>query len=86
MYNRILVPLDGSDLSERALQPALQLAEQFGSQVILLRVITVDETVMVAAGAGPQHLQLRDMREERDRAESEDYLRGILAQYERNVG
>ena len=80
MYKRILVPLDGSDLSERALQPAFDLATQFQAQVILLRVIAMDDTTAAVAGSGPQFLNLRDMREERDRAESEDYLKGILAQ------
>src|SRR5258708_1956374 len=80
MYKRILVPLDGSVLSERGLQPAFDLAEKFGAQVILLRVIAIDDASAVSAGNGPQFLQLRDMREERDRAESEAYLPGIRAQ------
>jgi len=37
MYNRILVPLDGSPLAEAALSHAEGLAQQFGSEVILLR-------------------------------------------------
>jgi nucleotide-binding universal stress UspA family protein len=38
MFNRILVPLDGSPLSERALPPALALARQPDTDVILARV------------------------------------------------
>jgi nucleotide-binding universal stress UspA family protein len=38
---RILVPLDGSALSERALPLAATLAEKFGSEVTLLRVLDV---------------------------------------------
>jgi nucleotide-binding universal stress UspA family protein len=81
MFKRILVTLDGSDLSERALQPALELAEKFEAQVTLLRVIAVDALVLATAGTGPQFLHLRDMREERERAESEAYLQAIQAQW-----
>lgn len=36
-FRRILVPLDGSKLAERALAPVETLAAAFGSEVILLR-------------------------------------------------
>jgi nucleotide-binding universal stress UspA family protein len=39
MFNRILVPLDGSLLAERALPHAMQFARIFGSRIILLRVL-----------------------------------------------
>ena len=35
----IIVPLDGSDLSERALGPALTIAERFGARVVLVQAI-----------------------------------------------
>lgn len=38
MYKKILVPLDGSPLSELALPHAEALAERFGSELVLLRV------------------------------------------------
>jgi nucleotide-binding universal stress UspA family protein len=38
---RILVPLDGSALSERALPLATALAQKFGSEITLLRVLDV---------------------------------------------
>ena len=81
MFKRILVTLDGSDLSERALQPAFEIAEKFGAQITLLRVIAIDTPVLAAAGAGPQYLHLRDLREEREQAEAEAYLHGIQAQW-----
>lgn len=40
MFNKILVPLDGSELAERALKPALAVAQQAKGQVILLSVAT----------------------------------------------
>lgn len=41
MFEKILVPLDGSELAERALNPALKVAQQTGGQVILLSVPTL---------------------------------------------
>src|SRR5512135_1521349 len=42
MFKNILVPLDGSKLSEAALQPAAVLASKLGSHVMLLHVIEQD--------------------------------------------
>ena len=42
MFNKILVPLDGSTLSERALPLALTLGQLPGAEVILARVPTED--------------------------------------------
>lgn len=39
-YKRIIVPLDGSSLAERSLEPALALAETEHAQVTLLRIVT----------------------------------------------
>ena len=45
-FTRILVPLDGSDLAEEALSIAMQLAEKFNSEVILLRVLDIPMSAM----------------------------------------
>lgn len=39
MYNRILVPLDGSEPSNHALDHALGIADKFGSELTLLAVV-----------------------------------------------
>jgi nucleotide-binding universal stress UspA family protein len=39
MYKRILVPLDGSELAEKALDHGEKLAETFGAEIILLQVV-----------------------------------------------
>lgn len=52
---KILVPLDGSELAERALAPALALADAVGSDVLLLRVVVGHEPLpesMTPAGEG----------------------------------
>lgn len=38
-YRKILVPLDGSELAERALAPAVSLAQAMSAKVVLLRVV-----------------------------------------------
>jgi nucleotide-binding universal stress UspA family protein len=40
MFERILVPLDGSRLSARALPIALTLAHQFDSEIMLVRIVS----------------------------------------------
>lgn len=40
-FKRILVPLDGSSLAERAVPAASALAQKFDSQIILLRVLDI---------------------------------------------
>lgn len=42
MFRKILVPLDGSELAERALDPALRIAFQQGGDVTLLRAPVVE--------------------------------------------
>ncbi len=37
-FKRILIPLDGSELAEAAVDPALAIAEPMGSEVVLFRV------------------------------------------------
>lgn len=41
MFQHLLVPLDGSTVSELALPPALTIAAAFRGQIILLRVVTI---------------------------------------------
>ncbi len=39
MYRKILVPLDGSPLAEKALDQAIKLAKVFDSEIILFQVV-----------------------------------------------
>lgn len=65
MFKKILVPLDGSQLAERALMPALALAKAHDGEVLLLRVpVFANEYVTTAAGLGftieKEHSQKRE--------------------------
>src|SRR5215469_13024312 len=68
MFQRILVPLDGSSLAETALAPATALAERFGAELLLVRTILVH----VFPGADPGAAQLEALQE------AESYL-GTIA-------
>ncbi|MCB9100551.1 MAG: universal stress protein [Anaerolineales bacterium] len=48
MFKRILIPLDGSDLSEKALPLAVTLAHQFNSKVMLIRTVEVSYPTFLA--------------------------------------
>src|SRR2546428_10483629 len=51
MYRRIVVPLDGSALGERALPHAEAIAERFGAALTLLHATTPPSTIAAAAAA-----------------------------------
>jgi len=51
MFNKILVPLDGSEFAELALEPALTIARQGGGEIILLSVPVYGQ-IMVPSTAG----------------------------------
>jgi len=55
MYQKILVPLDGSKRAERILPHAESLATSHGATVILLRVVQ-----MVIVGDGYKHIQYEE--------------------------
>jgi nucleotide-binding universal stress UspA family protein len=73
-FKRILVPLDGSPLAEKALPVAMSLAQRFDGQIILLRV--VDFPVLVTPVMYPEipPSQLVEIRDQA-RQEAEAYLK-----------
>lgn len=54
MYERILVPLDGSEAAEGALPHAREIARKFGSRLYLLRVVEPLFVPPMPTFAGPQ--------------------------------
>lgn len=72
MFKRILVPLDGSALAERAVQHAEKFARLFGANIILLRVLEVDATNNHSVMVDPLNWQLR-------KSEAELYLSQLAA-------
>ena len=74
MYTRILVPLDGSKRAEQALPHAVRLATEFGSELVLLRVIPLVPTVKAKDLSPVDFPELED----RERQAAMEYLTPIV--------
>lgn len=77
MFKRILVPLDGSELAEKALPYAEALAQKFGAELILLRVL-----LMMPEVVGGPHGMIFHGRPTQDRHNVNTcvntYLKGVM--------
>jgi len=72
MFNRILVPLDGSTLAERAIPHAEEIARIFNSDIFLLQVLDPTSFHENPNPVDPISWQIR-------KAEADMYMRGIAA-------
>lgn len=52
MYDRVLLPLDGSEIAEAAEPHAMALAKKFESEVILMRVVTPVSKLLASMAPG----------------------------------
>jgi nucleotide-binding universal stress UspA family protein len=68
MIARILVPLDGSHLAERALDEAVPLAQSLGATLVLLRIVPPQEEARLYLPS-----MVEELREAQARA-AEEYL------------
>ncbi len=66
-YNRILVPHDGSDMSDKALSHAAYLSKTSGAEIVILHVVehmdTIDSSSVLAtskAGEGGKDIEKQD--------------------------
>ena len=75
MYNRILVPLDGSELAERVIPYAVSIANALSSQVSLLRIFDP----VPEQWADPTQGRYLDQLSSSFRDQAMDYLEGIAA-------
>ena len=79
MFNRILVPLDGSTLAERAIPHAEQFARIFGSSIILLQVLDPTSYHVNHNPVDPLSWQIR-------KTEADMYMKAIAARVRENLG
>ncbi len=78
MFNRILVPLDGSTLAERAIPHAEQFARIFGSSIILLQVLDPTSFHENSNPVDPLSWQIR-------KAEADMYMQGVATRIRENL-
>jgi nucleotide-binding universal stress UspA family protein len=84
MFETILVPLDGSELAETALAPALELRDKLGSKLILLRAVEPASHHLVQApgvfespSAAVANVELIQKMTEAEREEARTYLENV---------
>lgn len=73
MFKKILVPLDGSGLAERALEPAMALAHQQTESEVILLTVPVYKDIFISSSAGFD-LLLPDQSLDQFRQDAEAYL------------
>lgn len=66
---RILVPLDGSSLAEKALPPAIALAQKFGGELYLVRAVDIPNPISVASDIAPSAALLEAREQAKDEAD-----------------
>lgn len=82
MFRKLLVPLDGSPLAERALRLALSLARQPGMEVLLLRVAYAEAFIIPEVGVpGARGLAWPGQALAHAAREARDYLTGVQMAY-----
>ena len=59
MFKKILLPLDGSALAERAIPHAIEFARIFNSKILLLRVLEYEPSSEPVVHAEPLNWQLQ---------------------------
>lgn len=81
MFKKILVTLDGSEFAERALEPALAIAQKFGAELILLRVVVPEEVVITTPGLGAIYYDVKETQSQREYDEAEGYLYSLKTRW-----
>jgi len=82
MFKKILVSLDGSKLAEQILPYAETQAQQFGSTVVLLQVITVSSAAIAGVGPVPSSGEIIAEQFNIAEQEAETYLKSIAKSLE----
>ena len=82
LFQRILVPLDGSAKSERAIPTAIKLAKNLGSHITLLRVVEIPRPSIENPPKPMQEWIEEAIRQEIEAAEK--YLEGLVPLFKAN--
>ena len=79
MYERILVPLDGSERGAKAVPYVVELTKKMESEVILLQVAEPGRHVHTIGGLNYIRFEDRDVESMKERAK--EYLAGIGSEF-----
>lgn len=79
MFQRILVPLDGTELSEKAIPVAAWIARASGGTIVFVRVVL--PPVEFGTYTPDRTIPLKPSAFERREAEATSYLTGILSSH-----
>jgi nucleotide-binding universal stress UspA family protein len=80
MYQRLLVPVDGSDLTDRAIDASIELARQLGASITAY----VAEPVMTPPSGPRSRAWFDDEAKEHD-AMTESHARQVLTRFEQRA-
>jgi nucleotide-binding universal stress UspA family protein len=90
MYNQIVVPLDGSTMAEAALPYAVEIARKFGSNLLLVRVVSATGVGFLSSasilgdpsmgGASAAEAELLAQAHDEELAEAQGYINGMIKQ------
>lgn len=81
---RVLIPLDGSELAERAIEPALEVTRAVGASLILLRINEIMPVPPIESGSPGWEWEVTEPKQRlvgELRQAAEGYLREIVLRY-----
>ncbi|NLE94767.1 MAG: universal stress protein [Dehalococcoidia bacterium] len=82
MFDKILVCLDGSPLSEQVVPYSTEVAQRFGSRVVILQVLQIPSSLAAASAQGAENVIEEELR--RLSFEAHQYLDGIATKMKEN--
>lgn len=85
MYHKILLPIDGSEISTQSARVGIDLAKQFGASVLLLNVTQPFSSLVGFDGIAAAYAFSNDEYEQSARQEAQAYFEPILV-YAREQG
>ena len=87
MFERIVVPLDGSRLSTQAIPYAIEVGKRFGAEIILVRVISPDDLALVPEVQGVDNHNSTDLlqKEETEDVDNVAYAKRYLINWSQSL-
>lgn len=78
MYKKILLPIDGSDISAQTANSGISFARQIGAEIVVLNVTQPFSTLVGFDGVAASYAISDTDYEEAARREAEEYLKPVM--------